>query len=80
MCGMGWDSHGLAGSAAELPFSHWAGKAGTTAGAHHKSSRVGGGRNRAFPLGREEQLNLGNVREGTRVQVASCSQHLCLMC
>lgn len=35
--------------------------------------------NGAFPSGWEEQLSLRNVREGTWVQVASCSQHLCLM-
>lgn len=35
--------------------------------------------NGAFPSGWEEQLSLGNVKEGMWVQTASCSQHLCLM-
>lgn len=74
----------LASLPAELPPS-WlgAGDAGFIASAWlpRKSSHVGGSNTkRGFSIEVEEQLSLGNVREGTWVQVASCSQHLCLIC
>lgn len=46
----------------------------------HRLSHVEGSNTEwGFSLEWEERLSLGNVKEGMWVQIASCSQHLCLM-
>jgi len=67
-------------SALNLPALGWRRRVHRHARLPRESSRAGGSdRSGAVPLGWEERLSLGSVREGARVQVASCSQHLCLI-